>query len=558
MKRERSINQRQLQYRRTAIVGGLLLLLVISGVLMTWLWPKSEALRASDILETNSGMLLYQAGTGLTDYGYIDFRFKETDSRRLWVQGVVDLNSDGTFSEDEWLVKNEQARVLKGFPNRFCFTLPSVMRGDFEAPKLAGRLYLTLEPVVALEREYEPLKHYVDVEIVLEREILDTEFGIDVPGANEELKRGVYASDFEETGVPASGLPDLTGGPMDCFAIASANNLINLATLHGMRDRLPSDPKALIETLKQYMAYRDGITNANFLVGKAAFVEAVGLPITTEEIRRPSIEDLYEAFATGDAVEVSTTMIRSRSGMKNTGHVLTGVSAYQDGDEAGLAVHDPATPSGTDTLNIRMSDGGAKVILVDYPLWDGLVFVDAIFVQRWRELATTEGQVATTEEQSTTTEEQSTEREATESQATVVQTTATVTETVAQSDTKTVTKTERPVATKTEPRVTSKTERPVTTKSEVVMPTDPTLELAFEHVKPGEYSEVYGAVTLLAPGTELKAWLTGGGQKRVQLVVTADRNGLAYFTWRIYQYGRYTVEVELPSGELLTETIEVK
>lgn len=268
----------------------------------------------------------------------------------------------------------------------------------------------------------------------------------------------------------------------------------------------------------------------------------MGLPITTEEIRRPSIEDLYEAFATGDAVEVSTTMIRSRSGMKNTGHVLTGVSAYQDGDEAGLAVHDPATPSGTDTLNIRMSDGGAKVILVDYPLWDGLVFVDAIFVQRWREVATTEGQVATTEEQSTTTEEQSTEREATESQATVVQTTATVTETVAQSDTKTVTK----------------TEPPVTTKSEVVMPTDPTLELAFEHVKPGEYSEVYGAVTLLAPGTELKAWLTGGGQKRVQMVVTADRNGLAYFTWRIYQYGRYTVEVELPSGELLTETIEVK
>lgn len=535
MKREQNLDQRQLQYRRTAIAGGLLLFLVISGVLMTWLWPKSEALRASDILETDSEMLLYQAGMGLTDYGYIDFRFKETDSRRLWVQGVVDLNSDGTFSEDEWLVKNEQARVLKGFPNRFSFKLPAALKVDLEAQKLAGRLYLTLEPIVALDRDFEPLKHYVAVEIALEREVLDTEFGINVPGANEELKRGIFASDFEETGVPASGLPDLTGGPMDCFAIATANNLINLATLHGMGDRLPSDPKALIETLKQYMAYRDGITNANFMTGKAAFVEAVGLPITTEEIRRPSIEDLYEAFATGDAVEVSTTMIRSRSGMKNTGHVLTGVSAYQDGDEAGLAVHDPATPSGTDTLNIRMSDGGAKVILVDYPLWDGLVFVDAIFVQRWGDVATTEGQ-------DTTTEGQVTDSEATESQATEGQTTATVTETVA----------------KTEPPVTTKTEPPVTTKPEVVMPTDPILELAFEHVKPGEYSEVYGAVTLLAPGTELKAWLTGGGQKRVQMVVAADRNGLAYFTWRIYQYGRYTVEVELPSGELLTETIEVK
>lgn len=516
----------------------MLLFLVISGVLMTWLWPKSEALRASDILETDSEMLLYQAGTGLTDYGYIDFRFKETDARRLWVQGVVDLNTDGTFSEAEWLVKNEQARVLKGFPNRFSFTLPAALKVDLEAQKLAARLYLTLEPVVALESDFEPLKHYVAVEIALEREILDTEFGINVPGANEELKRGVFASDFEETGVPASGLPDLTGGPMDCFAIATANNLINLATLHGMQDRLPLEPAALIETLKQYMAYRDGITNANFMTGKAAFVEAVGLPITTEEIRRPSIEDLYEAFATGDAVEVSTTMIRSRSGMKNTGHVLTGVSAYQDGDEAGLAVHDPATPSGTDTLNIRMSDGGAKVILVDYPLWDGLVFVDAIFVQRWGEVATTEGQDTTTEGQ----------------------TKATVTETATAAATEAATKAATKADTKTTiPTITEKvTEPPVTTKPEVVMPTDPILELAFEHVKPGEYSEVYGAVTLLAPGTELKAWLTGGGQKRVQMVVAADRNGLAYFTWRIYQYGRYTVEVELPSGELLTETIEVK
>jgi hypothetical protein len=220
------------------------------------------------------------------------------------------------------------------------------------------------------------------------------------------------------------------------------------------------------------MQWNNGILNPNFLTGKAAYIEAMELPITTEEIKQPTIEDLANAFETGDAVEISTILIRSESKQASTGHVLTGVSAYQDGSEAGLAVHDPATPQGADILDMSMTAGDNQFINLKYPMWDGLMLVDAIYVQRWNE----------------------------------------------------------PV-TESEPEETSMGLEPI----------DPAMELAFAHL--GDYSEVYASVTGLTPGIEYEARLKGGSHTGTPQIVTADENGVAYYTWRISQYGDYVVQM---------------
>jgi hypothetical protein len=81
--------------------------------------------------------------------------------------------------------------------------------------------------------------------------------------------------------------------------------------------------------------------------------------------------------------------------------------------------------------------------------------------------------------------------------------------------------------------------------------------MAFEHVKPGEYSEVYLAV-ITDRGTEVTTTLTGPGvSDTATKTVTADSNGLAHFTWKIVSYGTYTATGNV-NGVGFTQSITVQ
>jgi hypothetical protein len=153
----------------------------------------------------------------------------------------------------------------------------------------------------------------------------------------------------------------------------------------------------MVNELKNDMQWNNGVFIGNFTSGKNAFVARHNLPITTRKITRPSLEDIREALENGDAIEISTTMTRSASGQANTGHVMTGVAAFSDGGQSGIGVHDPATPEGAEMYELTESGGANPYLLIDYPLWDGIMFIDTIFVQTWTESPTN----ATTNDSST-------------------------------------------------------------------------------------------------------------------------------------------------------------
>lgn len=84
------------------------------------------------------------------------------------------------------------------------------------------------------------------------------------------------------------------------------------------------------------------------------------------------------------------------------------------------------------------------------------------------------------------------------------------------------------------------------------------VEMAYDHVKPGEYSEVY-AVVMTEPGEEVSAKLEGPAVERTGFQsVIADKNGQAYFTWKIFQYGTYVVSGANGSNAGFTGNITVK
>ena len=368
---------------------------VVAVGLLVYLFAGGSA--GGAMLADTAAIRAYRIDGGFTGFAFAEISFNKdakggTRGER-YVNIFADLNRDSIFDADEWIVKNEKAIIGTNYANRFSFTRPTEMteggytlRAGLSKAKIAGADGLADKD----SKKYEAQVKVTDIE---------EEFGLNVPGASEGLKRGVgfvetaYAEDFD-AGI-SGNIPDLTGGTMDCFAIATANNLIKMTEENGRRGDLPGSPADIINDLKQDMQYNNGIINANFLTGKAAYVARLNLPITTREIKRPTKQDIEDAFTEGDAVEISTTMLRSQSGQANTGHVLTGVGASGDGGELGIAVHDPATPTGVDTFLVSETGGANPFLMINYPLWDGIVIIDAIYIQTWNQPASTGNQSGT-------------------------------------------------------------------------------------------------------------------------------------------------------------------
>lgn len=356
--------------------------IVVAGVVY---FLATGGASGATVLADTATIRTYRIDGGFTDYAFAEISFAREVKGERYVNIFADINKDNTFGSDEWIVKNEKATVAKDYANRFSFTRPAEMtEGEFIlSAGFSETKVTTLDDISDDDR-----KKFVAQVVATD---IEEEFGLNVPGASEDLKRGVglvqtaYANDFN-AGI-SGNIPDLAGGPMDCFAIATANNLIKMTEENGRRDELPERPSDIIADLKQEMQFNNGIIIANFLTGKQAYVERYNLPISTREIKRPTKEDIEDAFTSGDAVEISTAMLRSRSGKPNTGHVLTGVGAAQDGDELGIAAHDPATPVGADTFLVTETGGETPFLMINYPLWDGIVIIDAIYIQNWNDTA---------------------------------------------------------------------------------------------------------------------------------------------------------------------------
>ncbi len=359
----------------------LLIVCIALGGIIIYLFAGGGG--GASLLADTAVIRAYRIDDGFTSFAFAEISFKKNTKDSHYVNIFADLNKDDVFSEDEWIVRNEKALTGAGYANRFSFVRPEgvtegeyILRAGVSKAKITGAEDMIDED----SKKFSALVTVTDIK---------EEFGLNVPGASEGLKRGVgiietaHAQDFD-AGI-SGNIPDLTGGSMDCFAIATANNLIKMTEENGRRGDLPGSPADIINDLKQDMQYNNGIVNANFLTGKAAYVTRHNLPITTREIKRPTKQDIEDAFTEGDAVEVSTTMLRSRSGKANTGHVLTGVGASGDGGELGIAVHDPATPVGADTFLVTETGGANPFLMINYPLWDGVVIIDAIYIQTWNQ-----------------------------------------------------------------------------------------------------------------------------------------------------------------------------
>ncbi|MDO8574060.1 MAG: hypothetical protein Q7R86_00335 [bacterium] len=336
------------------------------------------------LIADQAEFLVYTVDGQPTGSAFISLKFTKENPSMI-ANVLADINENGLFeAEKEWIVKNTRVTLKPNFPNRISFPIGESNLTEMES--ISIRILLSPEIIEASEDATEEKI----VGATVRKFDSSEQLGIGVPGASLELKRGTLVwsatvkAQSESVDIQLDSLPDLSSGPMDCFPVAAANNLIYLANKNGKRDQLPTNPQDIIDELKNDLKFDNGVLLNNFEEGEKAFIERYELPIKTTRIDKPDFEDIKNAIESGGVVELSTGLTQSASGKINTGHVVAVSGVISDGGRVGFTASDPATPvGGAEIYELTPPPPGSDVWTFNYPLWDGITFIDAIFVQTW-------------------------------------------------------------------------------------------------------------------------------------------------------------------------------
>lgn len=360
-------------------------LVVLGGALYVFFAKQSAP---QNLLDENLKLYLYTLNGESSGQASVTVPFMRASEDDYVVNVGVDTNQDGQMSDDEWQVNDARVHLAQNLKSNFWII--------DEAKKLAVNGDVLVRIHVKKSNSTDTIDH-LEKKVKIESFEVGEVFGFDVAGASEDIKRGVGFPSGVITVAHAEGgevfrggtTPDLAQNSMECAAVSAANNLMSLAGENDKLGDLPEFTGDLIEELKTDMKFNNGITLSNMVTGKNTFAQRHGLPISTELKLAPTKEDILAALNSGAAVELSFSFVRSASGRKNTGHVVTLVGASQ----SELFVHDSGTPEGMDTLRMFGTVQTPKntFINVPYPLWDGVAYIDGIVIQNWTEPKHAEG-----------------------------------------------------------------------------------------------------------------------------------------------------------------------
>lgn len=358
------------------IVG---VLIFIGGVVFILLTSETTP---QNLLGEDPRLHLYTVSAESTGQLTVTVPFSQKSDEPYLIDIALDLDGDGQIADSEWQVKDASAYLVQNLKNNYWLAdeAKTLAVNDEVLVKINFKKSNSANAPTSLEKK-----------VKVEAFEIGEMFGFDVPGGSEDIKRGIglpqaiiSAAQAEGEEVFRNGItPDLAQNRMECAAVSAANNLMSLAGENDKLGDLPEFTGDLIEELKTDMKFSNGISLANMVVGKNAFTQRHNLPISTELKLAPTKEDILAALNSGAAVELSFSFVRSSSGRDNTGHVVTLVGA----SNSQIFVHDSGTPEGMDTLQMYGTVQTPKntFINVQYPLWDGIAFIDGIVIQNWTE-----------------------------------------------------------------------------------------------------------------------------------------------------------------------------
>ncbi len=186
-------------------------------------------------------------------------------------------------------------------------------------------------------------------------------------------------------GIPntfANDTPDMKQRKDECAPTSAANSIIRMAGDNGRIDALPRDPYALVDMLKGQMGWtpQNGVLIEDFSRGKDYVAKQLNLPVHSEMYKGDSASVLDRIEGTlegGGGTEMRMKQVVD--GKAVGGHMVTVTNVVRTGQQVSVQIHDPLSPSGTDTYEVDSRTGE----LIGYPYMRGSLIITTGFLQTW-------------------------------------------------------------------------------------------------------------------------------------------------------------------------------
>ncbi|RJQ36324.1 hypothetical protein C4552_03490 [Candidatus Parcubacteria bacterium] len=343
-------------------------IVILAGLLFAWNTasnPNGGALVGDTVLVT-----AFTSNGQATGKLLVQMPFIRGLDGRAAMSVAADADGDESFADDEYLVRNApvhpQANWASGV---YVAAATPPAEGAKARVTINGAEYDATVAAKTME-----VGELLDLASITDPENATKGWGIAVAQAQDQSG---------PVGITTGGVPDLSQRKGECAPTAAANSLISLVAKNGGEDLIPGDPQDFIENLKRHMNWtpQNGVPPDDFVAGKNRWAAAAGVPIRTEKVGDThglsTVDAIRDALQQGDAVELRIKFANAAGTQIVGGHMVTVTGIHQANGQTYLDINDPATPEGTETVEIRNNQ------IVNYGPWEGITLLSWAFTQTW-------------------------------------------------------------------------------------------------------------------------------------------------------------------------------
>ena len=315
--------------------------------------------------------------------GVLRMPIERTDDEEYELRAWVDWNADGTFDDDEKVASDIPFTPKKGdtqtvpvrrWPKdspegqQFTVRIAVFTPGETESSEV-------LETLADRGRPYD-IGDVLDMSTVTKPDSAMKGDTVERPGTGTAPKHEGIPNTF------ANDTPDMKQRKDECAPTSAANSIIRMAGDNGRIDAIPRDPYALVDMLKGQMGWtpQNGVLIEDFSRGKDYVAKQLNLPIHSETYKGDSASVLDRIEGTlqgGGGTEMRMKQVVD--GKAVGGHMVTVTNVVRTGQQVSVQIHDPLSPSGTDTYEVDSRTGE----LIGYPYMRGSLIITTGFLQTW-------------------------------------------------------------------------------------------------------------------------------------------------------------------------------
>ena len=363
-----------------SIKGLLSLIVAVVLVIAVFFFVNQGADKAQLVLARGIGLTAFTSGGISTGQAAVKVPFSHSSEKLQYINMAIDGDSNGSYDDSEWLIQNVPLYAQADWKNSLYFQSPFELTRD-KAKLIVTSSAQALASVADLSSQEDKRENKVAAEVFESGDL----FELDSVTNPEESMKGFVSLAWAQTGSQAASatVPDITQRPGECAPTAAANSLYSLANRNGGGSNLPSDPMDFIDQMKGPMNWSraNGVLPDDFVSGKTALANQFNLPIETKKVGdqhgASTFNDLQNALDQGGAAEMRIRFTQSGSARVIGGHMVTVTGARAVDGRQILDIHDPASPGGTDTIEVS----GNKIL--GYGPWHGDTYLSWGFTQVW-------------------------------------------------------------------------------------------------------------------------------------------------------------------------------